>query len=133
MKILFQKIHNWIRVKIQTNDITATLILVLLCLFLYLPGISSLPATDRDESRYMQATKQMVATGNVVDIRFQDKPRYKKPVGIYWLQATASRMAKQIGIASTERSPYRLPSTIGATSAVLFLYLGFRKIVGNLQ
>ena len=133
MKILFQKIHNWIRVKIQANDITATLILVLLCLFLYLPGISSLPATDRDESRYMQATKQMVATGNVVDIRFQDKPRYKKPVGIYWLQATASRMAKQIGIAPTERSPYRLPSTIGATSAVLLLYLGFRKIVGNLQ
>lgn len=133
MKILCQKFHNWIRVKIQTDEITATLLLALLCLFLYLPGISSLPATDRDESRYMQATKQMVATGNLVNISFQDKPRYKKPVGIYWLQATFSRIAKQIGIAPTERSPYRLPSTIGATSAVLFLYLGFRKIVGNLQ
>ena len=29
----------------------------------------------------------MVESGDYVDIRFQDEVRYKKPVGIYWLQA----------------------------------------------
>jgi len=29
----------------------------------------------------------MVESGEYVDIRFQDEVRYKKPVGIYWLQA----------------------------------------------
>lgn len=106
-------------------------ILLVLCLALYLPGLSSLPATDRDESRYMQATHQMVDSGDFIDIRFQSDPRYKKPVGIYWLQAGMSQAARSLGLASTERAPYRLPSSIGATGAVLALYLGFRRLIGE--
>ena len=63
------------------------LVLGIFCLLLYLPGLVSLPPTDRDESRFAQASKQMIESGNYVDIRFQDEPRYKKPIGIYWLQA----------------------------------------------
>ena len=65
------------------------LLLALFCLAAFVPGIVALPPTDRDESRFVQATKQMVETGDFVDIRFQDVPRYKKPAGIYWLQAAA--------------------------------------------
>ena len=108
-------------------------VLLFLCLVLYLPGLSSLPATDRDESRYMQATKQMLESGDMIDIRFQGEPRYKKPVGIYWLQAGFAFTAKSLGAASTERAPYRLPSAIGATAAVLLLYLGFRGQIGERQ
>src|SRR6185312_12445454 len=43
----------------------------------------------RDEARFAQATKQMLETGEYIDIHFQDEVRYKKPVGIYWLQAAA--------------------------------------------
>jgi 4-amino-4-deoxy-L-arabinose transferase-like glycosyltransferase len=53
------------------------LALFLLCLALWLPGILSLPAMDRDEARFAQASKQMVETGNLVDIRFGTVPRYK--------------------------------------------------------
>ena len=72
------------------------LALALLGLVLLAPGIGHLPLTDRDEARFVQASRQMLETGNLVDIRFQDEPRYNKPVGIYWLQATsaaASRLA----------------------------------------
>src|ERR1700746_3194447 len=55
-------------------------------LLLFLPGFFSTPPVDRDEPRFAQATKQMVESGDFVDIRFQDDVRYKKPVGIYWLQ-----------------------------------------------
>jgi len=108
-----------------------TWVLLALCLLLYLPGITKLPVTDRDEARYVQATRQMVDSGNWVDIRFQNESRYKKPVGIYWLQAISASAARSLGVDATERAPYRLPSALGATAAVLLTYRGFRSLLGE--
>src|SRR6185312_9936026 len=93
------------------------LLLILLCLFAFLPGISTLPPTDRDESRFVQSTKQMVETGNYVDIRLQDENRYKKPIGIYWLQSAAVLLSGKGAAAPIW--VYRLVSVLGATLAVL--------------
>jgi len=92
------------------------LLLTLLCALLYLPGLSSIPPTDRDEARFMQATKQMIETGDYIHIRFQDEPRNKKPAGIHWLQSAAVKIAGQ-DLATFW--PYRLPSAIAAWLAVL--------------
>lgn len=92
-------------------------LLALLAALFYLPGQASLPAVDRDEARFAQATKQMVASGDYLDIRYQDEHRYKKPAGIYWLQSAAVMLA---GAAPTELWAYRLPSFISAIGAVLF-------------
>jgi hypothetical protein len=46
------------------------LLLALLGLLLWLPGVLSLPALHRDESRFAQSSRQMVESGNWVDIRF---------------------------------------------------------------
>jgi 4-amino-4-deoxy-L-arabinose transferase-like glycosyltransferase len=92
-------------------------LLFLLCLFAFLPGISTLPPTDRDESRFVQSTKQMVETGNYVDIRLQDENRYKKPIGIYWLQSAAVFLSGKGAAAPIW--VYRLVSVLGATLAVL--------------
>lgn len=80
-----------------------------------LPGLFLLPPLDRDESRYAQATSQMLETGDFVDIRFQDDPRWKKPVGIYWMQAAA--VAAVSDVADRNIGPYRLPSLLGAMLA----------------
>src|SRR3954454_12428804 len=87
-------------------------LLAALCLALYLPGIASVPPLDRDESRFAQATRQMLETGDYIRIRFQDEARNKKPVGIYWLQtASVSLFGSAEG---TALWPYRLPSLLGA-------------------
>ncbi|MGT2465987.1 ArnT family glycosyltransferase [Mesorhizobium atlanticum] len=65
------------------------LFLFLFSIVMTFAGLASLPPVDRDESRFVQATKQMVETGDYVDIRLQDVTRYKKPIGIYWLQSAA--------------------------------------------
>ena len=87
------------------------LLLGILCLCLYLPGIAAIPVLDRDEARFAQATRQMLESGDFLHIRFQDEARNNKPAGIYWLQAAA------VGAFSTPRStaiwPYRLPSVLG--------------------
>ena len=50
--------------------------------------------------------------------------RYKKPVGIYWLQAAVVKTADALGMpaAHTTIWLYRIPSLIGATGAVLLTY-----------
>jgi 4-amino-4-deoxy-L-arabinose transferase-like glycosyltransferase len=93
-------------------------LLVLLCLLLFLPGFFSLPPIDRDEPHFAQATKQMLETSNYTDIRFQEEPRYKKPVGIYWLQAASVKLFSPNAIDAIWA--YRVPSLIGATASVLF-------------
>ncbi len=102
----------------------AAALLIALSLIAFLPGFFQIPPTDRDESRFAQATKQMVESGEYVDIRFQDEVRYKKPVGIYWLQAVAIKAADAVGIQNAHRTIwiYRLPSLIGAIGAVLVTY-----------
>jgi hypothetical protein len=52
-----------------------------------LPGLFTVPPLDRDESRFAQASAQMLETRDFTSINFQDAPRSKKPVGIHWLQA----------------------------------------------
>jgi 4-amino-4-deoxy-L-arabinose transferase-like glycosyltransferase len=109
----------------------ATLALVVLCCALYLPGIASLPVTDRDEARFAQASKQMLETGNIVDIRFQAEPRYKKPIGIYWLQSAAVTAAEAVGAAQNDIWAYRIPSFLGALAAVLLTFWAGRAVIGR--
>jgi 4-amino-4-deoxy-L-arabinose transferase-like glycosyltransferase len=71
----------------------AALALVFVSLIAFLPGFFQIPPVDRDESYFAQATKQMIETGDYVDIRYQDDVRYRKPVGIYWLQAAVVNTA----------------------------------------
>ena len=84
----------------------AVAVLVLAALLAFLPGFFQIPPTDRDEARFAQATKQMLETGEYVDIRFQDEVRYKKPVGIYWLQA--GRGQNRRSARRAERAPDNL-------------------------
>src|SRR6202023_199135 len=106
------------------SHVRAGAVLLLCGLLLLLPGFFNIPPIDRDEARFAQATKQMVETGDFVDIRFQDEVRYKKPVGVYWLQAAAVETASALGLqrAQVRVWLYRVPSLIGAIGAVLLTY-----------
>ena len=98
--------------------------LLLFSLLAFLPGFFQIPPVDRDEARFAQATKQMLETGEYVDIRFQNEVRYKKPVGIYWLQAAAVKAGEALGVPRPRTTIwlYRLPSLFGAIGAVLLTY-----------
>ena len=116
---------SWIVLDFATaNHVRAVALLVLCGFLLFLPGFFSIPPIDRDEARFAQATKQMVESGDFVDIRFQDDVRYKKPVGIYWMQAAAVETASALGLprAQVRIWIYRVPSLIGAFGAMLLTY-----------
>lgn len=96
------------------------LVILLFVVVAWFPAAFVLPPLDRDESRFAEASRQMVDTGNYIDIRFARSARYKKPVGIYWLQAAS---AKLLG-PSRESAiwTYRLPSLLGGFLSLLILY-----------
>lgn len=102
----------------------AAAVLILASLLAFLPGFFQIPPTDRDEARFAQATRQMLETGEYVDIRFQNDVRYKKPVGIYWLQAGVVKAAEAVGVRKAQARIwlYRIPSLVGAIGAVLLTY-----------
>ena len=102
----------------------AAAVLIFISLLAFLPGFFQIPPVDRDEAYFAQATKQMIETHDYVDIRYQDDVRYRKPVGIYWLQAAVVNTARGLGLpnALTTIWLYRIPSLLGAIGAVLATY-----------
>ncbi|MEO1304661.1 MAG: glycosyltransferase family 39 protein [Pseudomonadota bacterium] len=81
------------------------------------PGVFNLPALDRDESRFAQASKQYIETGDYLIIRYQDEYRNKKPAGIHWLQSGATHVLGDED--KLEIWTYRVPSWIGVGLATL--------------
>ncbi|MCA3004093.1 MAG: glycosyltransferase family 39 protein [Planctomycetaceae bacterium] len=116
------------------------LLLVVLCGAVYLPGLWALPAIDRDESRFAQASRQMFQSvawpesrlerttadgrpgphsGGLAIPMVQDRPRLNKPPLIYWLQ-TASAAILTGGQPDRDAIwMYRVPSVLCAVLAVL--------------
>lgn len=111
----------------------ACALLLLIGLACFLPGLASLQPMDRDEPRFAQASKQMLETGDLVDIRFQAEARHKKPVGIYWAQAAAVAAGEALGVpqARTRIGLYRIPSLLGALAAILLTYWAALAFLGR--
>src|SRR3954454_21606583 len=118
---------------VERSHVRVCAVLVLLCLGCFLPGFSSLQPMDRDEPRFAQASKQRLESHDFVDIRFQDKARHKKPVGIYWMQSAVVAAADALGVpdAHTTVALYRIPSLVGAIATVLLTYWAGLAFMGR--
>jgi len=104
-------------------------LLALFVLACAVPGVLSMPPLDRDESRFSQASAQMLETGDYVVIRYHDGLRNKKPAGIHWLQAASTAIASDAS--AREIWSYRLPSLAGAVIAAFAVLWGGSAIVGR--
>ncbi|WP_341862080.1 glycosyltransferase family 39 protein [Gymnodinialimonas sp. 57CJ19] len=92
-------------------------------------GLADLPVQDRDEARFAQASRQMAATGDLIDIRLQDAPRHNKPALIYWAQTAAIWVTGMTG--ETPIWVHRLPSYLAATMAALAMIWAGTPLVGR--
>jgi len=83
-------------------------------------GLSSIPPVDRDEPDFAQPARQMLESGNFVDIRFQNAPLHEKPILTYWLQAGSAALFG--GPEHNRIAAYRLPSVLAVWIAALLTY-----------
>ena len=94
--------------------------LLALALFTYLPGVFLLPPVDRTEIVYAQSSRGMLERGDAIDATFEGERFAFRPIGIYWLQATAGKV---LGSWSWDAiATYRLPSLVAALLAVLAMW-----------
>lgn len=93
------------------------------------PGVFNLPALDRDESRFAQASKQYIETGDYLIIRYQDEYRNKKPAGIHWLQSGATHVLGDDD--KLDVWTYRVPSWLGAALATLATFWCGMVLIGR--
>ena len=100
-------------------------LLLLAALVAYLVGNNGFPLVDRDEPRYAQASRQMLQNGDWTTPHLYDDARLKKPVGIYWLQATSMKLLGETAFAA------RLPSAIATVATIALLSIVLPRIVGH--
>lgn len=92
-------------------------------------GAGRMPVTDLDESRYAQASRQMVESGDWSRIRLQEADRTVKPIGTYWLQAASAEAFA--GERANAIWAYRLPSALGLILAALATLWGGTALIGQ--
>ena len=85
-----------------------------LAVVLYLGlGTATLPLMDRDEPRFAEASREMLASGDWIVPRLNGNHRFDKPPLIYWMQAACLRVLGPTELAT------RLPSVACAALTAL--------------
>lgn len=126
---------RWRAVRLARGPVGGV-VLVLLCLAVYLPGLFQIPPVDRDEARFAQASRQMFESvalpearrdpalhdGGWVIPKVQDRPRLNKPPLIYWAQVVSAAVFTGGDPLADAVWMYRLPSAVFATLAVLLIW-----------
>jgi 4-amino-4-deoxy-L-arabinose transferase-like glycosyltransferase len=95
--------------------------ILLFSLVLLLAGNWILPLTDRDETRFAEASREMLQRGDYVVPWFNGAWRFDKPVLIYWCQMASYRVFGENDFAA------RLPSVLFTTATALLLVRWGRK------
>lgn len=117
--------RGWVsaaRLRRWADSGTGAAALLVLCLALYLPGFFSLPAVDRDESRFAQASRQMLESRDFVIPRVMGQPRLNKPPLVYWAQAACTWVCTGGDPSRDAAWMYRLPSLFAAIGAVFIVW-----------
>ena len=86
--------------------------------------LGAVPLYDLDEGAFTEATREMIVSGDYITPQKDGRPRYDKPVLIYWLQALS---AKVLGL---NEFALRLPSALAASLWVLALWFFVRERLG---
>lgn len=110
---------------------TATLVMAVVILGLFLFTAMRSTLWDRDEPRFARAAVEMVQTGNLLYPTFEGRLRADKPILIYWLMSLSVSVFGECELA------FRLVSPLGVAATVLLLsYIGtllFEPAVGLLS
>ncbi len=90
--------------------------LILAVALAFFLGSNTLPLTDVDEGAFSEATREMLARGNLVSPTLNEQPRHDKPILIYWAQAAS------VSLLGTSEFAFRLPSLLASLLWLWALY-----------
>ncbi|WP_287127844.1 glycosyltransferase family 39 protein, partial [Candidatus Cyanaurora vandensis] len=105
------------RFALARADFLTALALSLVAVLAYLPFLGSVPLLDWDELIYAEAAREMVESGNFLQVYVNYQPFWEKPPLYFWLQSVSFRW---FGVSE---GAARLPNVIffGLTVGLVFL------------
>ncbi len=98
------------------------LFLTLLCVLLYLPGISKIPVIDGDEAVFIQSTKQMMESHQYLFPQYQEDVISYNPMGANYIQSFFVKVFYS-DIGNAPAWLYRLPSFLGGWLGVMLTFV----------
>ena len=101
--------------------------LTFLCAAMLLPGLGTSTVARQQELRVLLAARDMAEGGSWLVPHFMGEERLRKPPLMYWIVATAFKIA---GTTESETAA-RLPSAIAGTALVLATFFCGRKLIGR--
>lgn len=113
--------------KLARDARLATLLLLLICASMFLPGLGTALVARQQELRVLLASRTMAEGGSWLVPQFMGQERLRKPPLMYWLVASAFQST-----GSTENvTAARAVSAVSATALVLAIFLRGRRLVGR--
>lgn len=85
-------------------------------------NLGAFPLFDLDEGAFSEATREMLARGDLISPWLYGAPRFDKPVMIHWLQMAS------VGALGWNEFALRLPSALAASAWVLAVYAFLRRV-----
>ena len=98
-------------------------LLVVVCAVTFFAGLGTTALWEPDEPRFAEATRQMLMRHDYVTPWFNDRPRFEKPILLYWLQLPF------FAVAGATEAAARLPAALAALVAVLATFAIARDLV----
>ena len=97
-------------------------LLVGLCALSLFAALGSTPLWEPDEPRFAAATRGMLRSGDYFDPVFNARPRWEKPILLYWLQAAplATRRGRRAGDAPAVRRRSERLAVVGVYALGVF-------------
>jgi len=98
------------------------LILFILSSVLFIPFLGGVNLFDWDEVNFAEISREMIVSGNYLNMTVNFEPFYEKPPLFFWLQVLSMKI---FGI---NEFAARFPNAITGIITILFLYFAGRKI-----
>src|SRR5258705_13685832 len=95
------------------------------CMAFRILGTWSLPLIDRDEPRFVEASREMIERGNYIVPYFNNQLRLDKPPLTYWAQVASYHIFGENDFAA------RFPSAIAAALTALSIAVWGRRMGGQ--
>jgi len=109
--------------KLKQHSVFITLIIAYLILFL--PFVGTVPLFDWDEINFAEAAREMIVTGDWLNVQIGFEPFWEKPPLFIWLQAICMTL---VGV---NEFAARLPNVLIGLITLVVLYATLLKRYGK--
>jgi 4-amino-4-deoxy-L-arabinose transferase-like glycosyltransferase len=102
---------------------TRLALIALFWLVMMFAGLGNTALWEPDEPRFAEATRQMFARGDFLTPWFNDRPRFEKPILLYWLQTPF------VAVLGPTETAFRIPAALAGLLTLLLVYRLARDLV----